>query len=317
MSDDHDPSAPSAPSPAAPSEQSLASPPDPPTAPASSPAPATDSAPPPSFPPRPLAFPSTQAPAPAPILALRPNSSIPAFLRVLAVLVFATGTLTSACAWFYRSIVYPRLVIALEARTKLHQAQVDAYGGFLTKLRALRDGKGFSLIRGPDPEEQVHDGPEKKKDHSAQDKATRPATPSSGATSSADDIADGEPSPRLPPAPPILTPLTTSLQTLSTTLNSHASTKPLFFDPTSSPPATESLSTSLTKLTDYISSESFASYSNAYRTNMGIPGGGNVRDEAVKNLKSEIRAVKGALLNRRNFAQLAPRAASPTVQTHM
>lgn len=99
------------------------------------------------------------------------------------------------------------------------------------------------------------------------------------------------------PAPQIFAPLVDSLRTLSTSVPHPPTIPSSSFD---------SLSNKLSALTDYITTESFVSYSNSYRINLPssssvVPGGGStgighqsIVQEAVNNLKAEIRQVKGS-----------------------
>ncbi|KAM0752548.1 hypothetical protein T439DRAFT_378376 [Meredithblackwellia eburnea MCA 4105] len=246
--------------------------------------------------------------APPVVQTLRPNSSIPAFLRLLAFVLFLGGSTAAGIAWVYKNIFYPKLVIALKAKTDLHLSHLVSYEKLLGKIRSLVEGPGYSLIAprlpvGGDGEALGGGGA------TAGEKKVKFAEGTKeGSVEEVGTEGEEEEKPSAPPPPQIFVPLTNSLQSLSSAINSDNNITSLDTDSTR-----DNLKTSITSLNDWLSAETIASMSSAYRTQIPSQGGANGREqraffEAVAGLKAEIRQVKGALLNRRNFAALVPRA---------
>ncbi|KAL8280007.1 hypothetical protein RQP46_007588 [Phenoliferia psychrophenolica] len=230
---------------------------------------------------------------------LRPNSTIPAFLRFLSIAIFLGGTAIGAGAWIYRTILYPRLVLALAARTQLHLSHLTSYDRLLEAVRGLGKGPGYQLIA---PRPTIIEPPVVVEPPPSPSKEAAPAP------ASEEDVTTPS-----PPPPAILLPLSTSLRTLSTALTPapiHTVETTTASSPTIPLKPSAALESSLAALSDYLAAETLASMSAAYRTQVPTTDGAG-RDqkklaEAVASLKSEIRQVKGALLNRRNFAALVP-----------
>ncbi|ORY81746.1 hypothetical protein BCR35DRAFT_303879 [Leucosporidium creatinivorum] len=274
-------------------------------------------------------------PAPLPSLppAYAPNSSVPQFIRALAFLVFVVGGTTSAAVtWIYKSLIYPRLVLALQARTRLHNANLSMYDGLLSSLRLLKNAPGFQRIKSPAFEEaaaaegggkeeeavveQSEAVQEKEAVPEKQSKAEEAGVPAEQEGAELDDEA----TPPLPPPATVLLPIQTSLSSLasalppsgtSTTLPARIAHAPY---PTLSDARSpsEGLLGALSSLNSYLETETYAVVTSAYRSYGAQAATGGSKDrtpllDAVSNLKAEIRSVKGALLNRRNFAALAPR----------
>ncbi|KAK0461924.1 uncharacterized protein EV420DRAFT_1527919, partial [Desarmillaria tabescens] len=102
-----------------------------------------------------------------------------------------------------------------------------------------------------------------------------------------------------PPTPPVPSPLLTSLNDLSAALPRDAKTKTT---------ALQHTLQSLSDLTGYISAQvyvPFRPYSASGQSNSG-----NTPPTPAEELKREIRALKGLVLNRRSFMPLIPRAGS-------
>lgn len=231
-----------------------------------------------------------------------------------------------------QTILYPRLVLALAARTSLHVAHQAAYERLLDGIRSLGLGRGYQLIA-PRPAVTVS---APAADEAAPRSAATTGGPEKGGPTSETDEPALE---ATAAAPAIFTPLQASLRTLTASL----AVDPVlvletttFSSPTTPLRPSHALQSSLTALSDYLAAETLASISSAYRTQVPSPSGAGkdqkALQDAVANLKAEIRQVKGpstslgwarcvalwnltdvvrtgALLNRRNFAALVPRAA--------
>lgn len=209
----------------------------------------------------------------------------------------------------------------LKVITQLHQHGLVSYEAFAGKLHDLAAAKGFTLLA--PPHDSAKPGSESA-DAPAESPASVEETHSDEKTGllAGDELAEGDgtetaPAPAVS-APAILAPLRDSLHQLSNSLqapplaNSSASS-------VTTTSASTSLSTSLSTLSTFITTQNSASSSMAYRpyigyNSTGTPaiGQGLSQDqlelkEIITGLKAEIRTVKGALLNRRNFATLPAR----------
>lgn len=304
---------------------------------------------------------------------------MPTFIRGLAFWVFVVGgSASAAIAWLYKvrvqcsrlcvpaladlsgfrqSIIYPRLVLALRARTQLHSAHLETYTRFLSNLRLFADSKGYRLFVQATPTHAAalsKGGPTEQSSIPAtvaQAEANDAAESSSLGTGPDCKDADGASptvveglAPFAPPPPPLMEPIRSALQTLHTsarpsesTITGAASQPARSLDDGSS---ADRLRASLDGLTQYLDKETAATIASGYRS-YGAPVSSGSSEErktlqsTISNLKADIRSVKGALprrarlsalqlmyvlnfdltgalLNRRNFATLAPRD-SPVV----
>ncbi|KAK4702592.1 hypothetical protein P7C70_g3631, partial [Phenoliferia sp. Uapishka_3] len=229
---------------------------------------------------------------------LRPNSTIPAFLRFLSLALFLGGTTAAAVAWVYKTIMLPRLVLALAARTKLHVSHLGMYDQLLGGIRGLGEGKGYRLIAPPSPPAVVVD-PAAVETSGAPEPAVDKETAKSGQAGSLEEETVQDDS-RPPPA--IFTPLSTSLRGLTSAFAStpiQTIERPMFASPTTPVKPTDGLQSSLRSLSDYLAAETLASMSSAYRTHVpSATGPGKDQKklmDAVVGLKAEIRMVKGRL----------------------
>ncbi|GAA6051029.1 hypothetical protein JCM3770_005463 [Rhodotorula araucariae] len=297
------------------------------------PASSSDSAPPPTAP-HPV-----QAPVPprnyssGPVYlaappAYAPNSSVPTFLRALAALVFIGGSVTAAVAWIYKSIIYPRLLVALQARTRLFTIHEVAYAKLFDALKAFTASAGIARLGGAEAiefrrglkEEQaarveaggVHEGAEGGEEKPAEAKSLLEKGEPVGEAADAEDAA---PQPGLPPPPQLLAPVTSSLASLNAELK--AATAPSSFSTASTNPSNlvqpqGTLMRSLVTLNEYLESETYAASTfHTYRPYGAYGASGTstatgerkALQEVTHNFKADIRALKGALLNRRSFAR--------------
>lgn len=202
-----------------------------------------------------------------------------------------------------QSIIYPRLVLALQARTKLHQKQLGLYTTLVDEgVKRLLEGKGGKLLRSGKAEgEATADGEKVKEGDDEKTKATATASSESGSSSSA-SASDDEKAPLLsqpnvepssetdpdapsavvlPPPALVLAPLQASLSSLKSALPSDSpnkrattlpSTLPTLDSPSPFPFPTPSISlvSSLQKLNSYIETETYSvitSTSSTYRFN--------------------------------------------------
>ncbi|SCV72075.1 BQ2448_4769 [Microbotryum intermedium] len=321
--------------------------------------------------------------------AYAPNSTVPNFIRTLAILVFVVGgTSATAIAWVYKvrlppvwasllpgehsrlaadtagplgvqNILYPRLVLALKARTVLHQDHLKGYTKFVDDVRSFGLSGTRTLIGGLKDRQGANKVDSKEdplKEETQSDKEEKvPSTEGGDETqplfSGSDESSTLVPTTIPIEAPTILSPLLTSLQTLSSTLhtsnlppNSFASTHSSAPFTTPNPNATHqftpprsaaaasaaaaaqsrlspdhTLVSSLGSLNEWVENQVYAIATQGYRTygsvsgvsstsgNGGVGGTSGGKEfkalgEATAGFKSEIRAVKGLLLNRRNFA---------------
>ncbi|GAA6009002.1 hypothetical protein JCM11491_005708 [Sporobolomyces phaffii] len=295
----------------------------------STPNPPSDSAPPP-------APASASAPLPArsytsrlgavrPPPAYAPNSSVPRFIRLLATLLFLGGSISAAVAWFYRSVVVPRLVLALKARIQLFDFHATQYGELARRLRQFGASDACGRLGG----HQALDLARRVKER---DEATR-ARGANGEQPVPDDDkdkdktggnADGEEKRDAEPqfvAPRLVEPLVTSLASLRTALASSAapaSKAVLGTNPSNLVQPQGQLLRSFVTLNEYLESElqsisstvtnPYRTYGSSAVTASSTTGGGGAGErkalqEATQGLKAEIRSIKGALLNRRNFVR--------------
>lgn len=275
-----------------------------------------------------------------------PNSAVPKFIRLLAILVFLVGgTTATLITYIYKvqpsspralnaeadaveqNFVFPKLLQTLEARTELHQTQGKLYGRLLGGVARLCGGTGGELIaphlgvRAKDVLKRLEEEEPVQKEGEVEDKKVVDAVEVEKVVkeekveekSTTKDPTIDETSP--PPVPQLYTSLIASLQTITSIIPPPPSPTPLLQSPNTPQTSALALTASLKTLTDYIESETFASASSAYRSygatfgNTPPPSGGGKEMkglyEVVAGFKSEIRAVKGALLNRRNFTQRA------------
>ncbi|GAA5864601.1 hypothetical protein JCM8547_005595 [Rhodosporidiobolus lusitaniae] len=307
----------------------------------------SDSAPPPSAPaPPPVPLPPRSYPSQSLILAppprYAPNSTVPTFLRVLAAACLLGGSVAAAVGWVYKNVVRPRLVIALQARVRLFATHEAAYGRLYEAVKGLVGSKGVERLGGKEAvefrrkvreekekvgegegaegaESAAAEGRTEQKEEQAQVplQSAGEAAPSSGA-----EEGEENPSLPLPPTPLLLQPTLTTLSTLSTTLCTSTSIPhPSSSNPSNLVQPQGTLLRSLVTFNEYLDSETYAlSTVHSYRGQGGYWGGnsgwqdkGSASGErkalqgVTGDFKAEIRALKGALLNRRNFTQ--PQAA--------
>ncbi|GAA5836654.1 hypothetical protein JCM5353_000574 [Sporobolomyces roseus] len=300
----------SSPPPADISDQSLISAPHPPS----------DSAPPPSSSPSQTTVPprtySSQSISIRPPPAYAPNSSVPKFIRLLALIVFLGGSLTAGTAWFYKSIVYPRLVLALRARRELFGYHKSRYEGLFEGLKGFLSSESVKRLGGYEAVEfrrkqreeaaivtkegtEEEDAPIEKKNTEESEKEPLPAAK--------EDDSTRDSLPSLPPPPQLLLPLQTSLSSLHATLSTSSSTSKS--NPSNLVQPQGQLMRSFVTFNEYLESE-LSSVNAANRTLSGygttggsVSGERKVLSEATMGFKSEIRSIKGALLNRRNFVR--------------
>lgn len=193
-----------------------------------------------------------------------------------------------------QTILYPRLVLALAARTTLHISHQAAYERLLDGIRSLGKGKGYQLIA---PRPAVVAEPP------AGDNAAPAAEPEKAAVQ-VSEKSEAAPVPEgsvTAPAPAIFSPLQSSLRTLTTALASDPVAvleTTTFSSPTTPLRPTQALQSSLSALSDYLAAETLASISSAYRTQVPSANGAGkdqkALQDAVANLKAEIRQVKGS-----------------------
>ncbi|GAA5957967.1 hypothetical protein JCM8115_001088 [Rhodotorula mucilaginosa] len=307
---------------------------------------ASDSAPPPTSTP-----PTAPAPVPprtypkvpvylAPPPAYAPNSTVPNFLRIVAVLVLIGGTASSAIAWVYKTIVYPRLVIALQARTRLFRSHETIYAKLHDTIIGLVNAAGIRRLGGAEAVEfrkrererralsSDQKAPSAGSDSGDVNEEKKPLLQTGADAQEGTDPSEGQLEPHatepLPPPPPrILEPVKTSLTSLraelasgspsaSTTSSTGGGHMPM--NPSNLVQPQGMLMRSLVTLNEYLESESYAAATfhtyrpyGAYGASAGssstATGERRALQEATHNFKAEIRSIKGALLNRRNFAR--------------
>lgn len=230
--------------------------------------------------------------------------------------------------------IYPRLVLKVGIITRLTSGHLASYDNLLCKLRDLVAGPGYSLLAPNASSEASEAGGEEER----QTGAAAPAAEGLGAGKAAEAVAEGASSggkeggekagdiddsatkaDDAPPPPQILAPLQCSIQALSTAIAASHPSPPSPSTPatslyaatpssTSAPPPSrpsEGLSQSLSALSEYLVTQTYASTSPAYRS-YGLVASGSVPGsvgaekkslpEAISNFKIEVRAVKGSLL---------------------
>ncbi|GAA5938998.1 uncharacterized protein JCM15063_004391 [Sporobolomyces koalae] len=256
--------------------------------------------------------------------AYAPNSSVPNFIRLLATLVFLGGTVSAGVAWFYKSIVYPRLILALKARTRLFQSHETKYLELWSNLKRFSQSKSCERLGAKEAIEFQKQQRESRKEIAI------PATPTIQ-----EDLTETEKVPLLedekqkeveaptpPPAPPLLVPVQDSLKSLHDSISlasTSIASKSTSTNPSNLVQPQGQLMRSFVTFNEYLESElqsiSSTSISNPYRTYgtssvtaSGTGSGGTVGErkllqEATQGFKAEIRSIKGALLNRRNFVR--------------
>ncbi|GAA5985808.1 hypothetical protein JCM11641_006214 [Rhodosporidiobolus odoratus] len=285
-----------------------------PTLPTSTPASSSssDSAPPPSTPALPLP-PRNYSHAPLILPSpprYAPNSTVPIFLRTLALVVLLAGVSGAGLGWLYRRIVYPRLVLALEARRRLVRAHEGVYDKLLEAIRGLGAGKGMQRITGRGAGRKEFVG----------EKDRREAEAREGASASQSEQDDDEVADTVVPRPePLLDPLLDPLSSLASHLRSSSPAHPLpspshassHVHPASNPSnlvqPTGTLLRSLVTFNEYLEDERYRLGTvHGYRGSIsaGVGGGagagkdGSERDKwarMVGEVKGEVRALKGAL----------------------
>ncbi|BGO99900.1 Peroxin Pex14/17-Penicillium chrysogenum [Rhodotorula toruloides ATCC 204091] len=316
--------------------------PKPPTEPTESavtaaPAPtaSTDSAPPPTTP-QPAPVPPrtySQLPVYAPPPAYAPNSTVPTFIRTLSILLFVGGTLSAAVAWVYKSIIYPRLVVALKARSRLFIFHESAYAKLYDALRSFTGSASVARLGGAEAieyrrkirEEQaertvVSEGDAGEAGEEGKEEEKQPLLAEAEAGEEAEGAAE-QSTPSLPPPPQLLEPVKSSLSILRAEVKSaspsalSASSAHSSSNPSNLVQPQGTLMRSLVTFNEYLDSEIYSASTfhtyrpyGAYRSSGTSTATGERKalQEVTHNFKAEIRSLKGALLNRRNFA--VPRA---------
>ncbi|BGP16229.1 hypothetical protein JCM10213_007608 [Rhodosporidiobolus nylandii] len=242
-----------------------------------------------------------------------PNSTVPRFLRALAGVVLLGGSVAAAVGWVYRTFIYPRLVVALKARLKLSRTNEGLWEKLAGRVEGLLEGEGVKRFGGAaavEARQKVKEEEEEEKslDEAAEEGEKAPllaeGTPAGGAEAAAVDPSS------LPPAPQLLAPLLTPLQALSTALHSSSSTSHAAKNPSNLVQPQGTLLRSLVTFNEWLDAEGYAASTwHSYRGATAGPGGAGEGEgrrkmmSAVGELKAEVRSVKGALLNRRNFTQ--------------
>ncbi|GAA5999154.1 hypothetical protein JCM5350_006213 [Sporobolomyces pararoseus] len=257
--------------------------------------------------------------------AYAPNSSVPNFLRTLSTLLFLGGTISAAVAWFYKSVVIPRLILTLKAKVKLFGYHQTKYLELWQGLKQFTESKSCERLGGKDAIEfrKLHSGKEKDGVVIEEDEEKEPLI-KSDESQEKEEKAEEDPSSLLPQPPQLLVPLTDSLKSLSSSLSSSSSSsaKPSLANPSNLVQPQGQLMRSFVTFNEYLESElqsinTSSSILNPYRsygttnvtssTSSTIGGGGGgerkVLQEATQGFKAEIRSIKGALLNRRNFVR--------------
>ncbi|BGP24912.1 peroxisomal membrane anchor protein [Rhodotorula toruloides] len=295
----------------------------------------TDSAPPPTSP-QPAPVPPrtySQLPIYVPPPAYAPNSTVPTFIRTLSILLFVGGTLGAAVAWVYKSIVYPRLVVALKARSRLFTLHESAYVKLYNALRSFTGSASIARLGGAEAieyrrklrEEQAAKAVVSEEEAvSAGDDGKEEEKQSLLAADKAEgEVEDGaeQSTASLPPLPQLLEPVKSSLSNLRTDIKSaspsalSASSAHSSSNPSNLVQPQGTLMRSLVTFNEYLDSETYsASTFHTYRAygaygstgTSTATGERKALQEVTHSFKAEIRSLKGALLNRRNFA--VPRA---------
>ncbi|KDQ17232.1 hypothetical protein BOTBODRAFT_64259 [Botryobasidium botryosum FD-172 SS1] len=213
-----------------------------------------------------------------------PPSNLPLFLislcRAFAYVSAASGVVLFA----YFKYILPRLSEAFQARRDLRTQQIDLLIRLNERLTVLRDEVKAPSPAEADPEAQVEaNGEEQKQGDNEEEVATKSVPPSPTYTALVHLISVLPSLHRVTSTPIATTPTpasTSSTPTYATTL--HA----------------------LTQLTAYISSQTylFSSSSSSYSP-WNVSGFGNRQlGPAEEEVRREIKALKGLVLNRRSFA---------------
>ncbi|TNY24665.1 Peroxin Pex14/17-penicillium chrysogenum [Rhodotorula diobovata] len=266
--------------------------------------------------------------------AYAPNSSVPTFLRTLAALVFVGGSISAAVAWVYKTIIYPRLVVALKARSRLFSIHEAAYSKLFDALKAFTGSTGVARLGGADAlefrrkkreelAERAEEGGAPSDTQEKQEGEKQPLLEKDEAAAGPEADPAQAPEPTLPPTPQVLAPLRSSLSTLNTELkaasapSASSSSSPHaggLTNPSNLVQPQGMLMRSLVTLNEYLESETYAASTfhtyrpyGAYGASSGGPttatGERKALQEVTHNFKADIRSLKGALLNRRNFVR--------------
>lgn len=205
--------------------------------------------------------------------------------------------------------------------TQLHHHGLVSYKTFAHKLDQLAQSKGFTLLSSPPQPQQTEDHITSARSSPTPYTVPDSPTETDNFIDKLDPVGSAEsvvPAAAPTRAPAILAPLRDSLHQLSNQLQSPPLAN-LSARSASTNPSSASLSTALSTLSSFISTQNSVASSMAYRpyigyTSTGTPTVGQGLSqgqlelkEVVTSLKAEIRTVKGALLNRRNFAALPGR----------
>jgi hypothetical protein len=273
---------------------------------------------------------------------------VPRFLRVVAALVLIGGGVGAAVGWIYRvrslprppvtdkanvsleqNIIFPRLVIALQARTKLFKTHEGLYGQLLESVQELVKSVGVGRLGGTEAvefrrkereekEKAVAEGEEPgasafeegaEKTQEKEEKQPLLSTDSPTAAAGSEETPASSP---LPPPPQLLAPLTSSISSLTRTLRTPTTPTPTSHpsNPSNLVQPTGTLLRSLVTFNEYLESEAYAastvhSYGGAsayggYRGGgVGLGGAGASGErkalmQVVGDFKAEVRSVKGA-----------------------
>ncbi|KAK4051063.1 hypothetical protein OIO90_004803 [Microbotryomycetes sp. JL221] len=255
--------------------------------------------------------------------AYAPNSTVPRFIRTLAILVFVVGgSLSAASAWIFKSFVHPRLLLALQMKTRLLDTHKERYSRLTRDIAALATSRGFAIINGSaGPLAQYPGQSDVNEEHdNKQAIDVKPSQQTAeGEEARESELKSDQPcensfaKPRM--TAQVLEPIILKLSELSAELPrpGEATTLPdrqgtlLPLEDAADTSTSTALVSSLDKLCNYIETETHSATTSSYRP-YGAPAvtvssERKVLLEAVSTLKAEIRSVKGALLNRRNFVR--------------
>ncbi|GAA5952406.1 hypothetical protein JCM3765_001963 [Sporobolomyces pararoseus] len=252
--------------------------------------------------------------------AYAPNSSVPNFIRTLSTLLFLGGTISAAVAWFYRSVVIPRLILTLKAKVKLFGYHQTKYLELWEGIKKFTESKSCERLGGKDAIEFRKEQRVSQVEDTVEQEEKEPLLKPEKLKETKEEEVD--PSSLLPAAPQLLVPLTDSLKSLSSSLASSSTSpsKPSLANPSNLVQPQGQLMRSFVTFNEYLESElhsittssmvlnPYRSYgtTNVTSTSSSTTGGGGERkvlQEATQGFKAEIRSIKGALLNRRNFVR--------------